>query len=216
MERLLEGPRFIEIFGLQVSESIITMWIVMAVLIIFALIARREMKLYPDKFQNVLEMIVEGVENLVTSTMGDNRRGFAPYMGTLFMFLAVANLTGLFGIRPPTSDINITLGLALMTFVGIHFYGLKHKGLGHIKGLAEPVFIFLPINIISELAKPVSLAFRLFGNILGGAIIMAMIGGAIGLFVPIVPSLYFDIFSGLLQSFIFVMLTMVFFTLAIE
>lgn len=216
MERILEGPHYIEIFGISISESIINMWIAMAVIIVFGIVARRSMKLYPDKFQNFVEIIVEGVENLVTSTMGDKQRGFAPYIGTLFMFLAVANLTGLFSLRPPTADINVSLGLALMTFFGIHYYGLKRKGFGHIKGLAEPIILFLPINIISELAKPVSLAFRLFGNIFGGAIIMAMIGGAIGLFVPVLPSLYFDIFSGLLQSFIFVMLTMVFFTLAIE
>lgn len=188
----------------------------MGILIILALILRRNLQLYPSKLQNVVEMVVDSIAGLVSSTMGDQRKGFTPYIATLFLFIAFSNLTGIIGLRPPTSDINITAGLALMTFFAIHFYGLKHKGWKHIKGMAEPFFLFLPINIIGELAKPVSLAMRLFGNIFGGAVIMAMISGAIALFVPVLPSLYFDIFSGLLQSFIFTMLTMVFITLALE
>jgi len=188
----------------------------MAILVGLALVLRRRMELYPDKMQNVIEMVVEGFNGLVASTMGEDRKNFMPYIASLFLFIGFANLSGLLGLRPPTSDINVTAGLALMTFVAIHFYGLRLKGWKHIKGLGEPFILFLPMNIVSELAKPVSLAMRLFGNIFGGAIIMAMISGAIALFVPVLPSLYFDIFSGLLQSFIFTMLTMVFITLAIE
>lgn len=217
MERLMDGPRTIfSVFGFPVTESVINMWIVMGILIALALVLRRSMELYPNKLQNVVEIVVDGFTSLVTSTMGDHRKGFMPYMATLFLFIGFSNLSGLIGIRPPTSDINVTAGLAIMTFFAIHFYGLKLKGWKHIKGLAEPFILFLPMNIISELAKPVSLAMRLFGNIFGGAIIMAMVSGAVALFVPVLPSLYFDIFSGLLQSFIFTMLTMVFITLALE
>lgn len=204
------------LFGFPVSESVVSTWIVMAILVGLALVLRRRMELYPDKMQNVIEMVVEGFNGLVASTMGEDRKNFMPYIASLFLFIGFANLSGLLGLRPPTSDINVTAGLALMTFVAIHFYGLRLKGWKHIKGLGEPFILFLPMNIVSELAKPVSLAMRLFGNIFGGAIIMAMISGAIALFVPVLPSLYFDIFSGLLQSFIFTMLTMVFITLAIE
>lgn len=217
MEQLLEGPRTVfTLFGFPVSESVVSTWIVMAILVGLALVLRRRMELYPDKMQNVIEMVVEGFNGLVASTMGEDRKNFMPYIASLFLFIGFANLSGLLGLRPPTSDINVTAGLALMTFVAIHFYGLRLKGWKHIKGLGEPFILFLPMNIVSELAKPVSLAMRLFGNIFGGAIIMAMISGAIALFVPVLPSLYFDIFSGLLQSFIFTMLTMVFITLAIE
>lgn len=217
MERILEGPQpLFYLFGLPITETVINTWIVMALLIGFALIARRRLAMYPGKFQNFVELIVESITNLVTSTMGEERKGFAPYMATLFLFLAVSNMSGIIGLRPPTADINLTAALALMTFFGIHYYGLKKKGFGHIKGLAEPLFLFLPLNIIGELAKPVSLSMRLFGNIFGGAVIMAMIAGAVGIFVPVLPSLYFDLFSGILQSFIFVMLTMVFITLALE
>ncbi|MTI93983.1 MAG: F0F1 ATP synthase subunit A [Firmicutes bacterium] len=217
MEDLFDGPSIVfEFYGFQITETMLNIWLVMAVLIVLALLLRRNLELYPGKVQNVVEMVVEAFEGLVTSTMGDSRKDFMPYMAALFLFIGLSNMMGLLGLMPPTADVNTTIGLALLTFILIHYSGFRNKGFGHIRGLAQPVFLFLPINIISELAKPVSLAFRLFGNILGGTIIMAMITGAIALFVPVVPSLYFDVFSGLLQSFIFVMLTMVFITLAIE
>lgn len=219
MERILQGPRILnfEIFGFPISETIINLWIVMAVIIIIAIWFRMSMKSeFPTGLQNLAEFVVEGINNLVIDNMGEENKGFAPYMGTLFIFIGLANIVGVFGLRPPTADINVTATLALMTFFMIHFYGLKSKGLGHIKSLAEPFFLFLPLNVIGELAKPVSLAFRLFGNIFAGTAILAMIYDVAPLFVPIVPHLYFDLFAGLLQSFIFLMLTMVFVKLAIE
>jgi len=188
----------------------------MAAIIIMALVLRRRMELYPGKVQNVIELVVESFTGLVSSNMGEARKGFMPYMATLFLLITFANLSGLIGLRPPTADINVTAGMALITFAAIHYYGLKHRGWNHIKGLSEPVFLFLPMNIIGELAKPLSLAMRLFGNIFGGTIIMAMISGGIAYFVPVLPSLYFDVFAGFLQSFIFTMITMVFITLAID
>jgi F-type H+-transporting ATPase subunit a len=204
------------IFGLPITETVVSTWLVMAILLGLALVLRRRLELYPDKAQNVVEIVVDGFNSLVSSNMGDNRRGFMPYMASLFLFISFANLSGLIGLRPPTSDINVTAGLALLTFLAIHYYGLKAKGWQHITGLAEPFFLFIPMNVISELAKPLSLAMRLFGNIFGGTMIMAMIAGAISIFVPILPSLYFDLFAGLLQSFIFTMITMVFITLALD
>ncbi|QNO15169.1 F0F1 ATP synthase subunit A [Alkalicella caledoniensis] len=221
MEQLLEGPRVVlEIFGLEITESIRNMWIIMAVIIILAIIMKNSMKReVPNGLQNFTEFLVETVNSLVSSTMGDERKSFAPYMGTLLLFIGISNISGIFGILPPTADINVTVSLAVMTFLLIHYNGLKKKGFGHIKGLAEPVFVFFPLNVIGELAKPVSLAFRLFGNIFAGSVILAMIYGEYGilsLFIPILPHMYFDLFAGLLQSFIFVMLTMVFITLALE
>lgn len=217
MDELFESPSVVfRIFGIPITETIVISWVVMGVLICLALFFRRKFDLYPGKLQNIIETIVDAFSGLVTSTMGEKRVGFMPYMATLFMFISFANLVGLFGLRPPTADINMSLGLGIMTFFAIHFYGLKFKGFGHIKGFTQPVILFLPVNIISEFSKPISLSFRLFGNILGGALIMALIGGAVSLFVPVLPSLYFELFVGVLQSFIFVMLTMVFITLAIE
>lgn len=212
----MEGPRTVfSVLGFPITESIINSWIVMGILVVMALVLRRNLELYPNKLQNVVETVVDGFNSLVSSNMA-GRKGFMPYMAALFLFITFANLSGMIGLRPPTADINVTAGLALLTFFAIHYYGLKNKGWQHLKGLSEPIIFFLPMNIISELAKPLSLAMRLFGNIFGGAIIMALITGAVALFIPVLPSLYFDLFAGILQSFIFTMITMVFITLAIE
>lgn len=218
-----------EAFGrdIFIHDSIVNSWLIVIVLSIFAIIVGSKIKkadpsVKPTGIQNVLELFVEGVRNLVTSTMGAGKtRDFLmPYIGTLAIYLACANLIGLLGLTPPTSDFNVTLALAIMTFVMTQYYGLKTNGLGgYIKGYFEPVPLLVPLNIIGELANPISLSFRLFGNILSGVIIMGLIYqgfaglGKIGWLAPIVTPIfhaYFDIFSGLIQTFIFIMLTMVF------
>lgn len=217
MDQILEGPRTVfTLFGMAVTESVVNTWIVMAVLIGSALVLRRYRELYPGKVQNAVEFVVDGFANFVTSTMGEKLKGFMPYMATVFILIAFLNIMGIFGFRSPTADINVTAAFAIVTFFSIHLYGLQAKGWKHIKGFGEPFILFLPINIIGELAKPISLSMRLFGNMIGGSVIMAMITGAVALFVPVLASLYFDLFSGILQSFIFTMLTMVFISLAAE
>jgi F-type H+-transporting ATPase subunit a len=150
--------------------------------------------------------------------MGKKFSNFAPYVGTIILFIGVANISGLLGLRPPTADLNTTMGLSLMTFILIHFMGVKSKGLGgYLKGFLDPMPFLLPLNILGELATPISLSFRLFGNIVGGLIIMTLVYQALGNFAVLVPAVlhaYFDMFAGLLQSFIFAMLTMVFVSLA--
>ena len=151
---------------------------------------------------------------------GKTRDRLVPFIGTLAVYLACANLFGLLGFTPPTSDYNVTLALAIITFVMTQYYGLKTNGLGgYIKGYFEPMPLLVPLNIIGELANPISLSFRLFGNILSGGIILGLIYGAfeglgrIGWIAPIITPVfhaYFDVFSGLIQTFIFIMLTMVF------
>lgn len=212
---------------IYVHDSVVNSWLITIVLCIFAIIVGTKLKKAdpsekPTGIQNVLEMLVEGVRNLVTSTMGagKTRDYLMPYIGTLAIYLACANLIGLLGFTPPTSDFNVTLALAMITFVMTQYYGLKTNGLGgYIKGYFEPMAFLVPLNIIGELANPVSLSFRLFGNILSGGIIMGLIYsgfaalGKIGWIAPIItPAFhaYFDLFSGLIQTFIFIMLTMVF------
>ena len=129
-------------------------------------------------------------------------------------FILCANLIGLIGLAPPTSDYSVTLTLALITFTLTQYYGLKNSGLGgYLKGFTEPIPLLTPLNIIGELANPISLSFRLFGNVLAGVLIMTLFYHAVGYFAPIIAPpfhAYFDVFSGVLQSFIFTMLTMVF------
>lgn len=212
--------------GVPITETITTTWIIMAVLISGSIILTKNLKRIPKGPQNVIELLVSMVYGLTEDTMGSDKVGFAPYIGTLMMYLAVANLIGLLGVRPPTADLNMTLALALITFFMIHFNGIRRKGIfGYLKGFTEPFFLLTPINLIGEIATPISLSFRLFGNMVGGSIIMALVYSALAAFttalfgidipilqvgIPAALHVYFDMFSGLLQTFIFAMLTMVF------
>ena len=220
----MDGPTIYGyLFGLPLTETLVNTWLVMGVLIIVSLLLIRNLQVIPGKAQVIAETIVTAIDNLTESTMGKDKMKFAPYMLALFMFLGLANIVGLIGGRPPTADLNVTVSLALMTFFMTQGFGLASKGLGgYLKGYLEPLPLLLPINIIGELANPVSLSFRLFGNMLGGVIIMGLLYSAmtgftfIALAVPIPFHFYFDIFSGLLQSFIFVMLSMVFISMAMD
>jgi F-type H+-transporting ATPase subunit a len=227
------GPRIIwEVAGVPISETVVVTWMIMAVLFVFAIAATRNFEKVPKGMQNAVEMLVDTMNNFTAQTMGEDKKGFSPYMGTLFIFLLVANLIGLVGFRPPTADVNTTFALSIITFVLTQFNGIRSKGIGtYIKGFFEPFVLLFPLNILGELANPISLAFRLFGNIVGGLIIMSLVyGGLTGLSgmiglanVPILQAgipaalhAYFDVFSGVLQSFIFVMLSMVFISGAMD
>ena len=150
--------------------------------------------------------------------MGKSNIGFAPYIATLAIFLAFANLLGLVGLKPPTSDYNVTLTLALITVFLIHFNNIRFNGAkNYVKGYFEPMPVLFIINLLGELATPISMSFRLLGNILTGVILMTLVysvfNGFLVILAPFVTPVlhaYFDVFSGLLQTFIFVMLTMVF------
>lgn len=204
------------IFGLPVTETVTTTWLIMLVIILIAWLGGRNLEKIPGKFQNVMELIVDGISGLTRSTMGEDKMGFAPYIGTLGFYLVIANLIGLIGIRPPTADLNTTFALSLITFFMTQYFGLRSQGVGYLTGLAKPFAILLPINIIGEIANPISLAFRLFGNIVGGYIIMSLVYSVMPIIVPVPLHAYFDVFSGVLQTFIFMMLTMVYVSGAME
>lgn len=227
------GPRVVfEINGLPITETVTVTWFLMIVIAIFVIYSTKKMEKVPKGKQLVIETVVKGINTLTVQTMGEKHKKFAPYVGTLLIFLALGNIAGLFGLRPPTADVNTTMGLAIMTFVMIHFFGAKSKGIGgYFKGFFEPIPFLFPLNIMGELATPISLSFRLFGNIVGGVIIMSLLYGmlasltnsALGIAIPIfqvgVPAflhIYFDVFAGVLQSFIFAMLTMVFVSIAMD
>ncbi|RBP65984.1 ATP synthase F0 subcomplex A subunit [Alkalibaculum bacchi] len=221
---MAEGPKiYAEILGIQITTSTINMWMVMAVIIILCVVSTRNLKTVPGKMQTISELIVTTMNNMVESTMGKKNMSFTPYMLTLIVYLAFANTVGLIGMRPPTADLNMTLALSILTFILTQFFAIKSKGIGtYLKGYIEPFPFLLPMNIMGELANPISLGFRLFGNLLGGTIIMGLLYTGLmnliklPLVIPIVAHAYFDIFSGLLQSFIFVMLSMVFIAMAMD
>ncbi|MBE6844421.1 MAG: F0F1 ATP synthase subunit A [Ruminococcus sp.] len=217
------GPKIafsFEIFGFRINltETIIISWLVMAGLIALVLFLTHNMTVKPTRKRQVIaEFLVEIVDNQVLSAMGKEYKWFAPYIGALFASSIFGSLIGLTGLRPVTADFSTVLTWALMTFVLIERAKIKADGIGgYLKSFINP------LNIISEVSTPVSMAFRHFGNIGGGTIITSLLyfaltglSLAIGLQFPIfnigipaVLSLYFDLFTGFMQAFIFMMLTM--------
>lgn len=209
---------------LGITNTITISWGIMAFLVVGAYLLTRGIRNAPvtqaptGRFA-IAELIVEGIVSMVDTSMGKKYRGFVPYIGALALYLIVANLVGLIGLRPPTADINTTLGLAFITFLVIQYQGLKTQGLlKRLKGLTEPLWIMTPINLLGEITSPMSMAFRLFGNMIAGTVIMGLIYLflPIPLGIPIIGHLYFDLFSGVIQTFIFVILTATFVGMAME
>lgn len=211
-----------ELFGqtLHITTTHISILIVLIVLFSFSIAANIAIKKadpnkVPGPFLNVIELLVESLDNLVVSNMGPKQAPkFANYVGTLAAFIFFSNISGLFGLRPPTADYGVTFPLAIITWVMIQYNGFKYQKFGKIKGLFEPIFLFFPINLIGEFATPISMSLRLFGNILSGTVMLALIYGLLPkvctLIWPAALHAYLDVFSGAIQTFVFIMLTMVF------
>ncbi len=230
-------------FGITITETQVNMWIVMAVIAGLCIWLTHDLKVKPtSKRQIVAEFLFKTAQNFVEGNMGKRFAFFTPYIAALFSLALGCCFVSLLGMYPPTSDLNTTLGWAAITFVLITFYKFKTNGLGgYLKGLTEPIFIMAPMNVIGEFSTPISMAFRMFGNVVSGSIISALVYAALAsansalfgwlpgflgewannypilqLGLPAVLSLYFDIFSSVLQSFIFCMLTMLYIKSAAE
>lgn len=198
----------------------ISMIIVILAIFIFALCANRAIRKadpnkVPGPFLNVVELIVESLDGMVASSMGSkNALKFRNYVSSLFLFILACNLSGLLGLRAPTADFGVTFPLALITWFMIQFNGFKYQKFGKIKGLFEPIFLFFPMNLISEFSTPISMSLRLFGNILSGTVMMGLIYGllpkVLTLVWPAALHAYLDVFSGCIQTYVFCMLTMCF------
>ena len=217
MEFVIRNIVVLDVGGMYIAitESMVNTWIIMAVLIAFAIVVRVSLKNFKDKptgFQNIVEFLVEIFNNYVIGTAGKQLAFLSPWFFTVFLFVALSNISGLFFLRPPTADWTVTFPLAFATFFLIHCMAIKFQPKEHLKGFLEPIFIFLPINILGELAKPISLSFRLFGNILGGVILLSVIYELAPLILrlplPIVLHAYFDLAMGLLHAYVFVTLSL--------
>lgn len=212
----------INLFGQQVwlTTTHVTTFIVAATIIIFALVARRSVLKedyeVPNGFQNFVEFLVEMLEKVVDGSMGRHAKKFVNYIGTIMLFIFLSNISGLFGLRPPTADYGTTLALALITFVLIQYSAIKTSKIGAFTNLFKPIPLLFPINLIGEFATPLSLSLRLFGNVMAGTIMLGLWYGLLPVFaklgVPTFLHAYFDLFSGAIQTYVFAMLTMVFIT----
>ena len=221
---MVEGVFSFQLGGhtLWITTSHICLLIVVLTLIIFSFFARGAMskaKDVPSGFQNIVEMIVELLDGMIKSTMGKNAKGFLNYIGTIFIFILFSNLSGLLGLRPPTADYGVTVPLGVITFCLIFVNKIRYQKVsGFLKGLCDPWPIWAPINIIGDVAVPISLSLRLFANVLSGTVMMALVYGLlkwIALFWPAALHVYFDLFSGAIQTYVFCMLTMTYISDAI-
>ncbi len=220
------------VMDLPITESQVTSLMVMIALLGLCLYLTHGISVVPNsKRQLVAEFVVEKAQHLVDDNMGKRFSAFAPFVAAIMAMSAFSSLSSLLGLFPPTSDMNIVAGWAILVFVLITHYKLKGGLFSYVKGFFEPVFIFAPFNIIGEIATPVSMSFRHYGNVLSGVVISTLVAyalqslshmilgwlpGVLGQFpllqigLPAILSLYFDIFSGLMQAFIFAMLTMLY------
>ncbi|WP_373877226.1 F0F1 ATP synthase subunit A [Propionigenium maris] len=214
-------------FGLPVTITVISTWFVMAVLILIFRCASSNLDVLPSKKQAFFETLYEGLDSIVEGTLGSWKKKYYTYISTLLLFILFSNLLsffpipgisikdGIFTIAPafrgPTADLNTTVGLALITTFTFLAASFKVGGpLGYIKGLFEPMPLMFPINLVGELAKPTNISIRLFGNMFAGMVIIGLLYTAAPAVVPAPMHLYFDLFSGIVQSFVFIMLTMVY------
>ncbi|MBK5240192.1 F0F1 ATP synthase subunit A [Clostridium sp.] len=209
----------VNIFGynFEITVSLITQWVIVLGLCLLIAVINKNLKKIPDKRQAIVEIFIEFVEKTVEETMGKSFKGFVPFIGTLGIYLLAMNLVGLFGIKPPTTDYSVTLGMGLITFIVIQGYTIKKTGLKkYFTGYAKPLPILLPVNIMERIMLPVSLSLRLFGNMFAATIIMDLVYEALGgiawvaqIGIPIPLHMYFDVFDGTIQMVIFIMLTMI-------
>ena len=229
----ITGPKIVWTLGpVIITDTVITSWVIIALITGVCIWLTRDLKVKPQtKRQLVAEKLVSMVYNLIDSTMGAKWKNFAPYIAALFAFSFVCSMSGLVGVKAPTGDLSIVVAMALVTFVMIQFYGIRAKGvLGHCKKFLNP------LNLISEVATPVSMTFRHFGNIAAGGVITTLLYAALAYLstvvlkiiplqfiqqipilqvgVPAVLSIYFDVFTSFLQAYIFCMLTMVYVSMA--
>jgi len=197
---------------LEVTSTVVNTWAMMLLLGVVTYLIGRDLKLRPGLAQNMLEWVVEAIEKLIREMVGvEDTAIFLPVVGTLAFFIGTANLIGLLpGLKSPTPDINTPLSMALVVFFSVPYFGVRTRGVwGYLKHYVEPIFLMLPIEIASEIARTFSLTFRLFGNIMGEEIIISIMFIVMPLFVP-VPMMLFSIFTGLLQAYIFTLLTCVY------
>ena len=203
--------------GIPVSSSVVVTWIIMAVIILLSIIFTRNLKLVPDKKQVIIEAFVSFLRNFCRDQVGEKGMRYFPYLSTVLIYLGFSNLIGLFGFIPPTKDLNVTAALALMSIILIEVAGIRAKGTkGWLKSFTKPVAIITPLNVLEIGIRPLSLCMRLFGNILAATIIMEMLKAIVPIFIPVVFSLYFDIFDGLIQAYVFVFLTSLYIEEAID
>ena len=204
-----------------ITETMTGTWIIMALLIALAVAVRVRLNKFnevPTGFQNAIEAIVEAFCNFVRESAGEKLMFLGNWYFMVFSFILLSNLSGLLFLRPPTADWTLTFAFAFVTFLLIQAMGIKFRKGGYIKSLFEPYPAFFPLNVIGEISRPISLSFRLFGNILAGTILMGLLYEMapvlLRFLVPLPLHAFFDVFAGVLQTYVFSVLSLSFISAA--
>lgn len=210
-ESPLVAPVVFHLGPASITQPVVTTWGIVVALTVACFLITRHLRLRPSRWQAVLEILVATIQDQITATMQTDGRPFVPLLGTLFIFLVFANLSGVVpGVRPPTASIESAAALAAIVFLAVHVYGLRRRGLrAYLGSYAKPTVLMLPLNVLSEITRTFSLMVRLFGNILSGEFVIATVLALAGLFVPI-PLMALEILIGLIQAYIFTVLAAVF------
>jgi F-type H+-transporting ATPase subunit a len=228
-------------FNIPVTDVVVATWFIMAAIIGMAWLLTSKLKEIPGKKQAMAEVIVDTINNSVKDQVGHHYKMVAPYVGSILLFLIIANTVSIFNIipnweqlhkltgweffenipqfrlLPPTRNVNVTAALGIMSIFSVIIFSIRAKGFfGWLKGFKKPMGIMLPFNILDYIIRPLSLCFRLFGNVLGGVIIMELIYIVLPVGVPVALSFFFDIFDGLLQAYVFTFLTTMYISDAVE
>jgi F-type H+-transporting ATPase subunit a len=195
-------------------------WFIMAVLALFSFLATRRMNILPGGFQNAMEVVIEGFDNLITESMGHEGRKFFPLIATLGLYILTSNLLGLIpGFESPTANLNTTVSMAVVVFVTTHVVGIRVHGFKYVKQFLGPIWwltpLMLPIEIVSHLARPLSLSVRLFGNIMGEDKVLAVVVLLVPFLVPL-PVFVLMIFTSFIQTIVFMLLAMMYISGAME
>jgi len=211
----------LEKFHLHIPPHVTYSWLIMLLLIGVGLLASRRLALVPAGAQNVMETVVSNLEEFMVDITGEEGRAFFPYIGTVFLFILTCNLIGLIpGFLSPTSNINTPLSMALCTFVYTHYLGIKFHGAKYIKHFLGPIPwlapLFFPIEIIGHCARVLSLTLRLFGNIMGEDLVLAILIFLAGKFLAPLPMMFLAVFTSMVQAFIFTLLSMMYFAGSME
>ena len=217
--------KLFELFGLEhfahAYPHVIYSWVIMAVLIILGTIAGKGVTMIPQKTQNIFEIIISGMEDFMIEITGEEGRWLFPLVATVFIYIFLCNLAGLVpGFYPPTASLNTTLSCALVVVVFTHVIGIKYHGVKYIKHFLGPVWwmipIIFPIELIGHVARILSLSFRLFGNMMGHELVLAILFGLAGAFFAPLPIMALGIFVSLVQAFVFFLLSIMYFTGSME
>ncbi len=217
MNSPLDSTILFQLGPVPITHSVATTWVIMAVLVMGAVLLTRRLDAVPSGRQAALELLVTTLDTQIAETTGARPAPYRAFIGTLFLFILVANWSSLVpGVAPPTAQLETDAALAIIVFFSVVWFGVRVGGVGgYLKSFARPNPLMIPLNMLSSVTRIFSMFVRLFGNVMSGVFVIGIVASLAGLLVPI-PLMALDLLTGLVQAYIFAVLAMVFITAAVE